>query len=110
MTNVERQNHHGRDCLDVAHALCCACDCSLGVTRLQRRVRMKQALTGLLLMCVLAISACGSDPASPSAVTSAAAAGTSSSSAATSSVAGRQIEARNSEQVVFSGVAGAGST
>ena len=71
---------------------------------------MKQALTSLLLMCVLVVSACGSNPASPSAVTSVAASGTSSSSAATSSVGGRQIAAKNSEQVVFSGVAGVHST
>ena len=60
---------------------------------------MKQAVTGLLLVGALVASACGRNPVSPSAVASAA-----------SGVSVAQAAQHFSEQVVFSGVATAGST
>ena len=56
---------------------------------------MKHAVTGFFLVCAIAIGACGRSPAAPSALSSATATG----------VSLDRVAAKNSEQVVFSGVA-----
>jgi len=60
---------------------------------------MKQAVTGLLLAGALVASACGQNPASPSALTS----------ATPSGVSVAQAAQKSSEQVVFSGVTSSGT-
>jgi hypothetical protein len=61
---------------------------------------MKQAVTGLLVVCVLMAVACGRNPVSPSTL----------ASAAPSGVSLAQAAQHASEQVVFSGVATTSST
>jgi hypothetical protein len=61
---------------------------------------MKREAIGLLLVCALAVAGCGRSPMAPSALSSAGASG----------ISIGQTAAKAAEQIVFSGVAAAGST